>query len=82
MSPINSRDRKVRIVATAATFLLALTLGAAAEAHRPIPRNDRDHRGVAATPPGKGTIDPSKAVVRDHRSSAGSGASAIPTGRK
>ena len=74
-----SRDRNVRIVATTATILLALTIGA--EAHHPPPHNDRDHRGLAAKPPAtKGTYNPANATVRDHRTPAGSGASAIPTG--
>jgi hypothetical protein len=85
MSLINSRDRNVRIVATAATILLGLTVVAAADAggYHGHAYNNRDHRGeVAVSPAPKGTIDPGKAVVRDHRTSAGSGASAIPTGRK
>jgi hypothetical protein len=79
---MTSRDRYVRILATTATILLALTIGSAAEAHgHPPPHNDRDHRGQVATPPAaKGTYNPATATVRDHRTPAGNGASAIPAG--
>jgi hypothetical protein len=75
MSQINSRDRNVRIVAATATVLFALSIGATAQAR---------HGGPGATahptPPVKSSYDPSKSVVRDHRTPAGSGASAIPAG--
>ena len=82
MSRINSHDRNLRIVVTAATILLGLSIADTAEAFHPPPHNNRDHRGMAATPPGKGTIDPAKSVVRDHRTPVGSGASAIPNAGK
>ena len=74
MSPINSRDQYVRIVATAATILFALTIGGAAEA------DPHGGRGVGHTTPVKSSYDPAKSIVRDHRTPAGHGASAIPTG--
>jgi hypothetical protein len=65
MSLIKSSDRNVRIAAGVAVVLAAFTVGAVA---RPVTvPTDRDHRGQAATPAGKGTYDPAKATIRDHR---------------
>ena len=76
MSSTNSRDRSLRIAVGAATILLALSIGGAAQAER--------HGGGGATahptPPVKSSYDPSKSVIRDHRTPAGYGASAIPAG--
>lgn len=76
MSSTNSRDRSLRIVTAAATILFALSIGGAAQAER--------HGGGGATahptPPVKSSYDPSKSVIRDHRTPAGYGASAIPAG--
>jgi hypothetical protein len=73
MARENSRDRHVRVAAAAATILFALTIGAAAQSH--------GHGGHGYTPPPvKSSYDPAKSVVRDHRTPAGSGASAIPAG--
>ena len=81
MARENSRDRYVRTAAIATAILLALSVGAEAQAHRPPSHNGRDHRGVVAKPPAaKGTYNPANAKVRDHRTPVGSGASAIPNG--
>jgi hypothetical protein len=77
MSRINSRDRYVRVAAAAATILFALTtIGAAGQAPA-----HHGHGGHGYTPPPvKSSYDPAKSVIRDHRTPAGSGASAIPVG--
>ena len=64
MSVLLPSDRSIRVAAVAAA-LFALTVSAVA---RPVTvPTDRDHRGQAAKPLGKGTYDPAKATIRDHR---------------
>ena len=67
MSLLAPNDRSIRIAAGVAAMLIALTVSAQA---RPVHPEARDHRGQAAKPlPGpKGTYDPAKANIRDHRS--------------
>jgi hypothetical protein len=77
MSLINSRDRNVRIVATAATILLGLSIASTAQAD--------PHGGHGAGHNTASSYDPAKSVIRDHRKPAGNkpatnGASAVPTG--
>jgi len=75
MSRINSRDRNFRIVVTAATILVGLTVGAAADAGF-YGGGWRYHKPVTSS------YDPAKSVVRDHRTPVGHGASAIPNAGK
>ena len=65
MSVLVPTDRSIRIAAGVVVMLVAFTVGALA---RPVsvPVN-RDHRGEVAKPLGKGTYDPAKATIRDHR---------------
>jgi hypothetical protein len=67
MSILFPTDRRIRIAAGVAVALFAFTVSAQSRPVRvPV---DRDHRGTAAKPlPGpKGTYDPAKATIRDHR---------------
>jgi hypothetical protein len=76
MTRENSRDRYIRTAVITTAMLLALTVGAAAQSH-----GHGGHGGHGYTPPPvKSSYDPAKSVVRDHRTPAGSGASAIPAG--
>ena len=72
MSSTNSRDRNLRIAAITTTILFGLTVGAAAGGYH----------GPYVPPPVKSSYDPSKSVIRDHRTPVGNGASAIPNAGK